>query len=184
MKRLLVLLILLLASLPLAAQTFTPKNELFGFFDDPRVWSTEAEGTHLNTGYGLSLRHFATPHVSAELSVARHYHFVTVFYPPENGVAVPPERFRSRDLPIDALVSYHFAPQSRWQPFAGIGLHYLATSGAPEVESQTRLEVAGGLAFSVTQRFFVRADVKHLLGNSALFYDPATRAGVGFGWRF
>jgi len=42
----------------------------------------------------------------------------------------------------------------------------------------------GGVAFRVTDHFFIRADGKRLLGGSALTYDPSTRGGLGFSWRF
>jgi outer membrane protein W len=182
MKRVLLVIALVAAAAPLAAQQ---KNEVSAFFDDPVVASTDAEGTKVLTGYGVALRHFSTPHWSTELSVARHYQYGAYFYAVDAGApAVPPQSFRARVLPIDLITSYHFAPDRRFQPYAGIGLHYLAVLDGPGLETQRRLELAGGVAYRVTPHFLLRADVKRLLGGSSLRYDPDTRAGYGFGWRF
>lgn len=182
MKRLLIVVVTLSLAAPLAAQT---KNEVFAFFDDPSVSSTDTQGTKVFTGYGLALRHYSSPRFSTELSIARHYQYGAYFFPADaNGNAVPPEQFRARVLPVDLISSYHFAPDSRWQPYLGAGLHHLFTLDGPGLGTQTRFELAGGLALRVTDHFFVRADAKRLLGGSSLRYDPTSRGAFGFGWRF
>jgi outer membrane protein W len=182
MKRLLLVVAMLSLAAPLAAQK---RNEVFAFFDDLSVSSTEAQGTKLSTGYGFALRHYSSPRISTELSIARHYQYGAYFTPVDaNENAAPPEQFRARVLPVDLISSYHFAPDSRWQPYLGLGLHHVFTLDGPGLDSQTRFELAGGVVFSVTDHFFVRADAKRLLGGSSLRYDPSSRGALGFSWRF
>lgn len=175
MKHLLLVLSILALATPLAAQQ---KRELFAFVDDPTVTSTDTAGTKLSTGYGLALRHFSSPQFSTELSIARHYQDVAD--PSGASTAL----FRARLLPVDLIASYHFGTNSRLQPFAGIGVHRMFVSDAPGIDGRTRGVVTGGVEFLATQQFFIRADFKHLLGNSKLTYDPDTRGALGIGWRF
>ena len=182
MKRLLVVVVTFSLAAPLAAQT---KNEVFAFFDDPSASSTETQGTKFTTGYGLALRHFSSPRVSTELSIARHYQYGVYFASIAPGSSEPTlGQFRARVVPVDLISSYHFAPDSFVQPYLGAGVHHVFTFDGPGLGTQTRFELAGGVAFRVTDHFFIRADGKRLLGGSALTYDPSTRGGLGFSWRF
>lgn len=180
MKRLILILAVVALATPLAAQE---KTEVFAFFDDPSFGHSSNRGTSANSGYGVSLRYFATPRFAAELSVARHdKRFVAYdLTNPSAPVLIADETVRV--APIDLIGSYHFTTDSRWRPYVGAGLHYLSVSGSRNAPSLTA-QIVGGVAFHVTEHFFVRADGKVLLNNGTKDYEDQGRGLLGLGWRF
>src|SRR5438046_10341593 len=93
-------------SVPRAAQE---KKEVFAFFDSPGGGWSEKGGTTFDTGYGVALRYFATPNLSAELSVAQR--------------SVTIDAIRSRTNPNDLIAAYPSPNDSHWTPYLGLRLH-------------------------------------------------------------
>ena len=164
MKRFMLVVMLVALAVPLAAQE---KKEVFAFFDSPGGGWSEKAGTTFDTGYGVAFRYFATPNLSAELSVAQR--------------SVTIEAVRSRTNPIDLIAAWHFTNDSHWKPYLGLGLHHLRADG---LDSRSSAEVTGGVAYQFTPRFFIRADTSLLLQRNNPTYDQRNRGWIGLGWRF
>ena len=168
MKRFMLVVMLVALAVPLAAQE---KKEVFAFFDSPGGGWSERAGTTFNTGYGVAFRYFATPNLSAELSVAQR--------------SVTTEAVHLRTNPIDLIAAYHFTNDTHWKPYLGLGLHHLSTGeGGRGYDSRSSAEVTGGVAYQFTPRFFIRADTSLLLQRNNPAYDQRNRGWIGFGWRF
>jgi len=181
MKRLMFALVIVALAVPLAAQE---KTEFFGFFDNPGFRYSSVEGNSASSGYGASLRYFMTPRFSAELSIARHDRDVVAYDVSNPGAPVLLADYRVKAVPIDLISSYHFATDNRWKPYLGLGLHYLSVSGAPDAHSKLGLQLAGGVAFNVSQHFFLRADGRLLPNHNTQRYEDQSRLLLGLGWRF
>jgi len=173
MKRLMLVLVIVALAVPLAAQE---KKEVFAFFDSPGGGWSEKRGTTFNTGYGVAFRFFSSEHFSTELAVAER----------RVNVAVAPDLVvRLRTNPVDLIAAYHFANDSHWKPYLGLGYHYLFTGESGRgYDSRGAAEVAGGVAYHFTPAFFVRGDATLLLRGNNPTYDQRSRGLIGLGWRF
>ncbi|HEV2719663.1 MAG TPA: hypothetical protein VG323_06565 [Thermoanaerobaculia bacterium] len=75
--------------------------------------------------------------------------------------------------------SSRFVDDTRWKPYIGGGVHYSFVSNVPHRGSQLGAEIAGGVAFNATPRFYVRADAKGLLNHTV--YENNVRSLFGLG---
>ena len=182
MRKIIVLAVLVFSVCAVAnAQQTQPRSDFFIFVDNAEFSWVEGQGTNGSAGYGLSFRHFVTPKVSAELSIARHDRTVVAY---EFGDPVPIRfSYRARVMPADLIVSYNYVNDTRWKPYIGGGVHYSFVSNVPYRSSRLGAEVVGGVAFNVTPRFYIRADAKGLLNNNTV-YENNFRSLFGVGWRF
>ena len=176
------LLTLLLASAASAQQ----RNELSFFASNPGLGYSSTGGTNASAGLGIAFDRMFTPRVSAQLSIASEQHRTYPYVVAPNGSfqQVTPRSFQT--YPIDLAVHYHFLKDSRWQPYLGLGAHYVS---APHVGSQFGYqnhlgpEIVGGTVFRIGPSFGIVLDGKVTLGDRE-HYDPSFRPSVGFTWRF
>jgi outer membrane protein W len=176
------LLTLLLASAASAQQ----KNELSFFATNPGLSYSSKDGANASAGVGIAFDRMFTPRVSAQLSIASEQHHTYPYVVAPNGSIqqVTPRSFQT--VPIDLAVQYHFLNDTHWQPYLGLGAHYVS---APHVGSQFRYqnhlgpEIAGGTVFRIGRSLGIVLDGKIALGDRE-HYDPSFRPSVGFTWRF
>ena len=113
----------------------------------------------------------------------RHQSYPYVVSP--TGAFVPIDAVRFHTYPIDFSVRYHWVNDTRWKPFVGVGVRYVA---APDVKAfgyQNHFgpEIVGGTAFQITKSLGVVADGKAYVGDHEP-YDQPWKVGFGLAWRF
>lgn len=179
----LALLSVLAFAVPLFAQKLPERGlQLFGFISDPTVVSSQRFGTSFDAGFGFGVTKFITPQYAAELSVASHdfHEYATS----STGMSL---RYTTHVYPISLDGQYHFLTESRWKPYAGLGLRYVAAPHHGLVAYSDRLgaELNGGVSYMMTPRFSVRIDGKQEFPIGAeRRFDPRTRVSLGLGWHF
>ena len=179
----LALLGLLGLAVPLfAQQPPQPRVQLFGFISDPSIVSSQRAGTSFDAGFGFGVTKFITPRYAAELSVASHdFH---EYASTSSGISL---RHTSHVYPLSLDGQYHFLTGSRWKPYAGLGLRYIAAphDGLVAYSDRLGVELNGGVSYLMTPRLSVRVDGKQELPTgSELRFDPRTRVSFGLGWHF
>ncbi|HJT16628.1 MAG TPA: OmpW family outer membrane protein [Thermoanaerobaculia bacterium] len=165
------LFIVLLAVAPAAfAQQ---KNEFSIFISNPGYTSFQNQ-SWWEGGVGMSFDKMVSPHVSAQLSIAEErYHFV----------ATNARTYPETVLPIDFIGRYHFATESRWRPYLGFGVRYVAAPFG--YASRLNPEINGGVVFQVRRSLGIFVDAKQVLGmQSGPVYDPLTKTALGLSWRW
>jgi outer membrane protein len=188
MKRFSLILVVLLFSTPMyAADRFfdvtgwaswvDPNSE--GTFD---VNSTDRFDVNFDgtLGYGAGVNIFFGDRISTELSVIR--------VQPEASLAVRGRAVRTAAvdvemIPITAVLQWHFAPNSRIDPYIGAGAAYitfgdvdspadLGDISVGEVDSDyLGLVVNGGVSIGLSDRFAIVGDIK---------YVPTGASATGF----
>ena len=89
-------------------------------------------------------------------------------------------------LPIDLTARYHWLNDTRWKPYLGLGLHYLAE---PDVDPSFRYyrhvngELDGGVVFMLNRSFGLLLDGKAIVSRTEPF-DSNLRLSAGVSWRF
>jgi outer membrane protein W len=178
--RFLVIILLLIAPAAFAQQ----RND-FSVFISNLGMSSSQQHSHWYADYGVALDTSFTPRLSAQLSVTSEQHHTYPYVVDSSGYInqVAPVAFHT--YPIDLTGRYHLFTNSRWKPFLGAGLRYVA---APRVDSQFGLqsrltpEAVGGVMFQM-QRIGIVFEGKQLLGDRE-YYDSMFKASVGLNWRF
>jgi outer membrane protein W len=174
------LVLLLIAPAAFAQQ----RNHFSVFLSNLGVYST-SQHTHWYSDYGAAFDTSFTPRLSAQLSVSSEGHSTYPYVVDSSGYINQVDPVRFRTYPIDLTGRYHFITESRWKPFLGAGLRYVA---APHVDSQFGLrshltpEAVGGVVFQM-QRIGIVFEGKQLLGDRE-YYDSMFKASVGVNWRF
>lgn len=192
MRKLFVLAASIAIAVPAFAQQSQHSNTITGFLSEPQLYGGRG-GTHFDVGFGAALDHAFNDRLSTELSVTRQqYRYAYAYF------VGTPTTFRQDAVsyPIDANVSYHFATESRWQPYIGGGLRYvrerleginLVTGDPFPAVHFTSLapEVSGGVYFRLRPNLMLRLDAKQILGaRSREVVDPDLKVSAGIGWRF
>jgi hypothetical protein len=142
-------------------------------------------------GYGVSFHRTWTPRFSTGISIAAEEPAVVGCV----GSILTQLTCTEVDLrtyPVDLTGRFHFINDTRWKPYIGAGVRYVA---APDVtpeevqllresySDQLNPEIVGGLVFRVTPSFAINAEVKGLFRNPE-DYDSLFKASAGVSWRF
>jgi outer membrane protein len=140
----------------------------------------------------VDISYFFTPHVAAELVLT---------YPQKHDVYLDGKTIGSfRHLPPTLLAQYHFTPDERFSPYAGLGLNWTTFSKNRLLGGQGSLEhdsfglaVQAGFDVKLDSHWSLNVDVKKvqlrsdvLIGGakaSRVKVDPVL-FGVGVGYRF
>src|SRR5712692_2250529 len=164
MRKPALLTVLLIAFVPAAfAQQ---RNNFTVFISNLGVYSA-SQHTHWYSDYGAALDTAFTPRLSAQLSVTSEHHRTYPYVVDSSGYINQVDPVGFHTYPIDLTGRYHFITDSRWKPFLGAGLRYVA---APHVDSQFGYqnhltpEAVGGVIFQM-QRIGIVSEGKQLLGD-------------------
>ena len=177
----------LLTSLLFASAVFAQqKREFSVFLSDVAGTSDSHERAHWVGGIGAAYSMKFTPRFSAQLAAAYEDHRTYPYYVLRSGGIFFVPQARIKTYPIDLTARYHWANDSRWQPFLGAGLRYVA---APNVDpafryqSHLNAEVSGGVEFLVRPTLGITVDARQLLGDRES-YDPLLKVSAGVSFHF
>lgn len=177
-----VLFSLMIASAAIGQQ----KNEFQVFVSNLAVSWTSNDGTHGSAGFGVAYNRVITPNFSAQIAVATQHNDTYPY------VVNPDGSFRNvnsvgfNTYPIDLTARYDFVNDTRWKPYLGGGLRYVA---APNVDSSfgyqnhLGIEAVGGTEFRITRTFGLFLDGKINSGKHE-FYDEPFKSSFGVLWKF
>lgn len=187
MKRFAAMLVTALVASTAFAQQ---KNSMSVFYSNPSLFLNSGYGGRPDGGVGLAIDHAFSPVFSVEVAVADERYTLLRSSGAVNGF--PTFQTKSvRVFPFDATAKYHFFTDSRWKPYAGLGLRYVSTqeAGGGRFIPGYRMysldpEVAGGVVFQFRPHLGLVLDAKQLLGNRDMRSDPAFKLSAGFHWRF
>lgn len=165
--------------------------QAFGSFVKSTTTNGISQGATDSGGVLANYRYFFTPNHGIEVNYG--YSLNTQTY----GLASGPVGVKSNQHEVTAAYVYRH-PLRRFTPFveAGVGGLVFDPTGAPGATTQARAAFVygAGADFSLTRRFFMRAEYRGLVYNSPTF-DLSAAAGadrvthraepsIGFGYRF
>ena len=163
---------------------------------DDRVSAFVSDVGH---GTGLAFAHAWSPRWSTELSWSdeRRNARVTTFStsaPPVTNVQ------KVHTNPMDLMMRFHFRNDTRWQPYVGAGVHYVAApngilkypnsifplpvTAGHQYDNRTTAQIGGGVMFQVTPHVGLQFDLKQLLDAETVPFDSQTRGSFGVSWKF
>lgn len=172
-------------------------SSTFGTAGEPATTRTVSEW---KGGFGVAFSHSWNAQWSAEGSLGFEQYYM-------NGqrfeASIPvTTREKVRTIPADLMMRFHFPNDSRWKPYVGGGAHYV---GAPDItvadisttpnsaglfpvtvrrlDSRLSAQVGIGTTFMITPRVGLQFDVKRLLRNDSITFDPLTRGSFGVHWK-
>lgn len=161
------------------------KSEFSVFLSD--IAGTGIGRVHRYGGLGASFSRMLTPHVSAQVSVASEVHRSYPYFVGFDGTILPATQQDIRTWPVDFVARYHWLNDTRWKPYLGAGLRYVAAPHGvdPGFRYQDHLnaQVVGGLEFLVRPNFGITLDAKQIVGSRET-YDPELKFSAGVNWRF
>ncbi|HUR80199.1 MAG TPA: outer membrane beta-barrel protein [Thermoanaerobaculia bacterium] len=164
------LLLLALWAVPAAAQSLDRPNRVSAFLSNIAGGASEDGGGFFNAGFGLAYERRFTRTWSAEFAATMQH------------------QANADTYPFDAALRYTFPNvHTRWRPYAGAGVRYVAAPG-PEprgeiYDNQIAPELVIGVDYNAAESWSLRADAKHTLGNTYAYDDPF-KLSLGIGWRF
>ena len=166
-----------------AASAFAQRNQFSIFYTQAVSQTTQ--------NVGAAFHHDWTPRFAGGISLAAEESEIAYCV----GGILTPERcnyVNVRTYPIDLTARFQFPNDTRWTPYVGAGLRYVA---APDLTPEERNtvghdysdefspEVVGGFEFVISEPFALNVEVKGLLGD-AEDYDSSFKVAAGLGWRF
>jgi outer membrane protein len=187
----------------LTAGTILLRGRLVGILPDNSNSTITPIGGHIQVSNSVSpefdLSYFFTDHLAIEGEAGITHNQLTAEDTAFGNIAVG----KIWGAPVVLLAQYHFLPDSRINPYAGVGLSiqpYFAPQPAGgtvqqlSVKSQVGAAFQIGLDYQITGRWYGNLDVKKILVNSyATVNDGAITAagqlnpliiGLGIGYRF
>lgn len=153
----------------------------------------------------IDITYMITPNIGVELILATSTHTVTA----RGSLGALGRVIDSEVLPPTLTLQYHFNPNGKIRPYAGIGVNYtkfydekvqgpLDISGSDiHLDSSWGLAAQLGVDFMLDNSWFINADIKYIkIDSTASFHDTAFGdvevdvdidpivVGLGFGKRF
>jgi len=162
-------ILLLLAPAAFAQQQ--PRNEVWAF---------------VSAGPGVAYSHMIAREFSAQLAVAWERHDSYAYIVNPDGSVQPIAAVRLRTHPLDFVFRYHFLNDTRWKPYVGAGVHYVASPGAATefgYHNHINPAITGGTVFLINRSFGVVVDGRVYIGDHEN-YDEVSKAALGLAWRF
>ena len=120
------LLLLLIAPAAFAQQ----RNDFTVFVSNFGV--STSQNTRWHVDYGAAVNTSFTPRFSAQLSVTSEQHHTYPYVVDSSGYINQVDPVSFHTYPIDLTAHYRFINDTRWKPFLGAGVRYVA---APAVDS-------------------------------------------------
>jgi outer membrane protein W len=188
-KSIVVAVSLLFLVAPAFAQHPAHSNTVSVFVSDLTLSQSRSSGASLDAGYGAAFDHMFNDRLSGEVSVTSERQRRTFGSLSATGALTLFTRSNTI-YPVDANVSYHFLTNSRWKPYAGVGMRYVSftsTEFSPSGRTWRTVnpEVSGGITFQFRPNLGLRFDAKQILGgDQSIIADPAFKASVGLSFRF
>ena len=174
-------------SLMIASAAFAQQKNEFQFFVSNLAggW-TSNDGTTVSAGIGVAYKRVFTPRFSAQLAVTGEHHDTNPY------VVNPDGSFRNvnsvgfHTYPIDLTARYDFVNDTRWKPYLGGGVRYVAAPNVdPAFGYQNKLgfEAIGGTEFQITHKFGLLIDGKFNFSDHE-HYDEPFKTSFGVLWKF
>ena len=164
-----------------------PVNEVSLFLSNVSSLSySSSDELRWYTGVGVGYSRMIRPNVSAQLAVAMEEHRTYPYFVGPTGDILPVQPHDIRTYPVHLAARYHWVNDTRWKPYLGLGLRYVA---APDVDSRFRFEdklnaeAVGGVQFLVKPEFGIELEARQLAGDRE-HYDQLFKLSVGVNWRF
>jgi outer membrane protein len=187
----------------LTAGTILLRGRIVGILPDNSNSTITPIGGHIQVTNSVSpefdLSYFLTNHLAIEGEAGITHNSLTAEDTVYGDIAVG----KVWGAPILLLAQYHFLPNSRFNPYAGVGLSIQPYFGAQpaggtvqqlSVRSQVGAAFQLGVDYQISGRWYGNLDVKKILVNSyATVNDGAITAsgqlnpliiGLGIGYRF
>ncbi len=160
-------------------------RQLSFFLSDIGYEGGSGVSSHHTGGGGLALSYWQTGNLSYELSVSREQYQTHALLYDGNGVVIGRLGGLEHTTPIDFDVRYHFNTEGRWQPYIGIGAHYLHAPRSLVVDNRFGPEAAAGVFFRISPRLRLQLGARQLLSSNAQpSWDPGFRPIIGLSWKF
>ena len=146
---------------------------------------SDVNGRRWYTDYGAGFEAVFTPRFSVQAAVTSERHRSYPYVVDSSGYINQVDPVSFHTYPIDLTAHYRFINDTRWKPFLGAGVRYVA---APAVDSMFGYrsrwtpEAVGGVVFQM-RRIGIVLDGKALLGDHE-YYDSVFKTGIGLNWRF
>lgn len=162
-------------------------------------------GVTSDTTLELDITYMITKNWGAELILGSSRHDV----PAKGTIAALGDIIDARTLPPTVTLQYHFRPDAKLRPYAGIGVNYTnffdeeVTGGLDAPGAKVSMEDSWGLAaqigvdYSINKDWFINADLKYIdMSTTAKFKNTTVGAaevdvdidpvifGIGIGRRF
>lgn len=161
----------------------------------------------VHAGIGVAVTYVPNANWDLEFSTAsQSYRSPYVHFEPfpGSGFEVPVTTFRRYTVhPLELNVARRFFTDRRLSARVSAGVRYVDAPNDPDggpvampnvdfvpvregygFANRASAQAGAGLAFRLTERTALRADVMRLLRNSEVAFDPLTRTSVGVTWRF
>jgi len=158
-----------------------------------------------DTTLELDITYMISKNWGAELILGSSRHDV----PAKGALAAQGDIIDARTLPPTLTLQYHFRPDAKLRPYAGIGINYTkffdekVTGGIDQPGAKVKMDDSWGLAaqvgvdYSINKDWFINADVKYIdMSTTAKFKNTTVGAaevdvdvdpvifGIGVGRRF
>jgi outer membrane protein W len=172
-------------------------SSTFSVAGEPATTRTVSEWTG---GFGVAFSHSWNARWSAEGSIGLDQHYMDGLRFIASTPVTTHEKVRT--IPVDLMMRFQFPNDSRWKPYVGGGARYV---GAPDItvadisttpnpaglfpvavrrlDSRLSAQVGIGTTFMITPRVGLQFDVKRLLRNDSIAFDPLTRGSFGVHWK-
>jgi outer membrane protein W len=178
MRKLVLVLLAVLAAVSVSAQTLDKPTRISVFGSNPFYWS---EGNGMGAGYGVAIERRFSNAWSGELAVGSETHRVQLGF-------FNPTRYELRTHPIDVVARYSFAgAHLRWRSYVGAGARYVAAPEEPpnrEYDNELSPQVSAGVEFNSEGSFSLRFDLKQLVQEDSSDFDEWLKFSIACGWRF
>ena len=167
-----------------AAVTHAQRNAIAVFVNEA------ADSARAATAYGAAYSYSFTPRFSTDVAISVNPDVVSC----TGGILTPERctRFDVRTYPVDVTGRFHFLNDTRWKPYLGAGVRYVAAPHLSLEQQQIAggrysdradAEIVGGLDMLINRSFGASVEVDALFRN-ALDYDSALKVAARLSWRF
>jgi outer membrane protein W len=183
MKRL-VLFAVVVFAVPLFAQQPQQDFQIFAYASNVGITYSESYGTAVDSTFGVAVSKFVSPRWSMELAVTRQGWWE--YSPDPIRFGEPFIRVKRTAYPVSLDAQYHFFNDSRWKPYFGAGVRYVAPNASfRDLGARISPEINGGVSFMMTPNLSLRFDGRVAVrSNNTPGYDPLARGAIGLGWHF
>ena len=178
--------LVLVALVFLPAVTFAqPKQQVSLFLSGVNKYSQDAQWP---AGFGVEYQRMIAQRLSLDAAIAYERHVSYPYVVDAGGFINMVPRAHFNTMPIDLTARYHWLNDTRWRPYLGGGVHYVA---APHIhldpgflyKDHVDAQLDGGVVFLLTPAVGVMLDGR-VNGGDRESYDAVYKISAGLSWRF